>query len=434
MNSDVCLHLLERIQQAQSEKEAAFIALNETYNLSPYRQAIQCAPHGDVEAVSGSATLESHAPFIQYLKKLCRHLIEKKQEKAVIGRDDLPKALWPEWGEWMAERLLWVPIYERRTFLGACLFIRDLDWSEQETAFLQLISQTLFHRLALFQQKKGTFQFSSHFLKKKKKLLSIGVLMFLVGFIPVPLSVLCPAEVVPYKPQMVRAALDGIIKTIHVQPNQQVSKGTLLLELDDEGLQNKVKIAKQALQTAETELEQIIQQSFFDPRVKAQQTSIKGRIAEHKTEIHHLEDVLNRTKVFATQNGVAVLGDPSLLIGRPVSIGEKVMSIADENKVEIQAYMSVGEAIDLKPGNDVSLFLNIDPTQNIAGKVRYAAYKAYPQADGTMAYGVRASLNKKQEIPRLGLKGTARIQSGRVSLFYWIFRRPLGVIRQTIGL
>ena len=41
---------------------------------------------------------------------------------------------------------------------------------------------------------------------------------------------------------------------------------------------------------------------------------------------------------------------------------------------------------------------------------------------------------KANPLPRLGLRGTARIQGESVSIAYWLARRPLSVIRQFIGL
>ena len=66
-------------------------------------------------------------------------------------------------------------------------------------------------------------------------------------------------------------------------------------------------------------------------------------------------------------------------------------------------------------------------------KVRYAAYRALERPDGTLAYRVRANLTSVDDKPRLGLKGTARIETGRVTLFYWLMRRPIATIRQYFG-
>jgi hypothetical protein len=65
--------------------------------------------------------------------------------------------------------------------------------------------------------------------------------------------------------------------------------------------------------------------------------------------------------------------------------------------------------------------------------VRTVAYEAISRPDGTLAHRVRAILAETDHRPRLGVKGTARIDGERVPLIWWLFRRPLTVVRQTLG-
>jgi len=39
-----------------------------------------------------------------------------------------------------------------------------------------------------------------------------------------------------------------------------------------------------------------------------------------------------------------------------------------------------------------------------------------------------------QDRPRLGLKGTVRLDGHRVPLIYWLLRRPLAVVRTFVGI
>lgn len=48
--------------------------------------------------------------------------------------------------------------------------------------------------------------------------------MALVLCLPVRLTVLAPGELVPARPAVIRAPLEGVIDTFHVQPNQAVKK------------------------------------------------------------------------------------------------------------------------------------------------------------------------------------------------------------------
>jgi hypothetical protein len=61
------VQLLKRARQAETEQELAFIIVNETHNLVPYRQAAlwrrDREGRGKVMAISGGAVVERNAPF-----------------------------------------------------------------------------------------------------------------------------------------------------------------------------------------------------------------------------------------------------------------------------------------------------------------------------------------------------------------------------------
>jgi hypothetical protein len=66
--------------------------------------------------------------------------------------------------------------------------------------------------------------------------------------------------------------------------------------------------------------------------------------------------------------------------------------------------------------------------------MHYVTYEAIPQPDGNLGHRVRAGLSKVENNPRLGSKGTVRLDGHRVPLIYWLARRPLAVIRSFVGL
>ena len=125
--------------------------------------------------------------------------------------------------------------------------------------------------------------------------------------------------------------------------------------------------------------------------------------------------------------------DPSEWIGRPVATGERIMRIATPRDVEVEAWLPVGDAIPLEPGAPVNLYLSASPLTPVEANVRYMSYDAFQRPDGNYAYRVRATLAGQTQ-HRVGLKGTAKLSGRWVPLCYWVFRRPLALIRQTLGL
>ena len=47
---------------------------------------------------------------------------------------------------------------------------------------------------------------------------------------------------------------------------------------------------------------------------------------------------------------------------------------------------------------------------------------------------LKATLDDSSRMPRIGLRGTAKIYGEKVTLFYYLARRPLAAARQFLGL
>ena len=110
------------------------------------------------------------------------------------------------------------------------------------------------------------------------------------------------------------------------------------------------------------------------------------------------------------------------------------MMVAAERETEIEAWLPVGDIIPLDPGAPVTVYLNIDPLNSVPATLRRVSYVPETRPDDTLAYRVRASIAVGHEKPIVGLQGTAKIAGERVVLAYYLFRRPLAIIRQFLGI
>ncbi|WP_211090226.1 HlyD family efflux transporter periplasmic adaptor subunit [Pseudothauera nasutitermitis] len=251
--------------------------------------------------------------------------------------------------------------------------------------------------------------------------------------LPVRLTVLAPAELVPADPAIIRAPLDGVIGQFHVSPNDMVEAGQLLFSFDEAAIASRLEVARLALATAETEYRQLAQMALTDPRAKGQLAVLVGRIGEKRAEAEFLAGQFERARVLAPQDGAAIFDDPSEWIGRPVQTGERVMRIARPEEAEIEAWIPIGDAIPLAADAPVDLYLAASPFAAVSGRLRYLNHDATPRPDGHYAYRARARLDAAAA-QRIGLKGTARLHGSRVPLAYWVLRRPLATIRQFLAL
>jgi hypothetical protein len=430
------LHLSERARQAATASELAFVMVNETFGLVRYRQAVLWAG-GRVEAVSGVPRVEADAPFVQWLARVLRPLAHEPAPLAFGAErcaDDADGA--GDWAEWLPAHALWLPLPPRpdQAPTAGLLLAREDAWSDGEIALLAYLAGTYAHAWAALHRPRQLDLLRARLtaLPRRRRVQAAAVAALLL-LAPVRLTVLAPGEVVPVDPALVRAPVDGVVEHIHVEPNQAVVEGQALFDLDDSQVASRLEVARKELSTAQAEYNQDVQQAVWDVRAKAQLAIVSGRIDESKAEVDYLVGLLGRIHVKAPRAGVAVFDDPSAWLGRPVAVGEKVMEIAGERDTEIEAWLGVGDAIRLEPGAPATLFLNIDPLAPVRAQLRYAAYEAVQRPDGAMAYRLRAAIAAGAPHPRIGLKGTVRLDGQRVPLVYWLLRKPLSAARQWLG-
>lgn len=434
------LSLQRKSRAAESAPELAFLAVNETLHLAPYRQAVLWFEHNGVLTLSGILQVEANTPYVQWLERVIGGTLARIDMPQAVSAEDLPVEIAAEWSEWLPTNALWLPLaaQDRDDGIsrGGVLLVRDDVWLPDEIA---LLAEWLdawrhaYHALA----KPPTLSLKRWREKAigcwSGRGLFVLVALFCVLPIPVRLSVLAPSELVPANPIVIRAPLDGVVNQFHVQPNQSVKAGDLLLDFDDAALTSRIEVAEQALVTAQAEYRQIANMAFSDNKFKAQLAVLSGKIEEKQSEVSFLRDQRGRSRIVAPQDGVALFDDPSEWTGRPVQTGERILRLAQPSAMEIEVWLPMGDAIPLDEGADVQLYLAASPLIPVAAHVRYVAREASLRPDGSYAYRVRARLD--EESPhRIGLKGTAKLSGEHVPFIYWVVRRPLAVIRQTLGI
>lgn len=451
------VHLGQRARQAQDKAELRFILVNETHALTPYRQAALWLRGQGVVTLSGVVSVESNAPYVQWLEGIFRHLDATGAEQGPrnVHAADLPDAEVAEWGHWLPPEAAWIPLppAENRFPGGGLLLTRDEPWTAAELALagewadiwrhaygyhdantLQMLRQSAAALLTSLEkdQRRATLAAAIRAVRTRPKawatIAAIAALCF-----PVKLTVLAPAEIIPLNPSVIRAPLDGVIDHISVMPNQRVHANDTLFAFDRTAIASKLQIAEKALETARTEYRLRAQQALYDEASKAQLAVLQGQVAEKTVDVEYLTALAGRSTVTAPRDGVVLFDDPTEWAGRPVSTGQRVMMVADDREVEIEAWLAPANAVAFPPDAPVTVYLNADPLHPIEGTLRYVAHEATHRPEGHYAYRVRAKLTGPDERARTGLKGTAKLEAGRVPLFYWVLRRPLADARAWLG-
>lgn len=426
------LDIEERARCAASLKELAFLIANETHLFVPFRQAILVDQAGEIMALSGVATIDSDAPFLQWLRRNILNRAQETEQFLEIVVSDLPEKEAAQWENWLPPFLCVYPITSPNgTRYGALIIARREPIENEAHVILDRLLQCYGHAWSVLSGPKCR----NRFLRKPIFMgLGLVAIFAALGFVQLEMSVLAPAEIVPLDPAVMRAPLEGVVDRIIVRPNQKVSAGDLLFQMDSDEIAGELAVSKKALDTLVIQYRQVSRKAVGDRKSKAQLPIIAGQAEEQEAAIQRLQDLIERTNVRAETNGTVIFDSAMDWLGRPVRIGERVLMIADERQIEIEAWLPISDAIQLAPGAQVKLFLNSDPLNPLRATVRLYSYEAQPRPDGVLAHRIRATLRAQQDVVRIGLRGTARFMGEKVSLAYWIFRKPISEIRQFLGM
>jgi len=436
------LALGKRARAAKTTAELGFVMVNETLQLLSYRQAgfaltggLGLQTSGQIAAVSGTPNPDPNAPYIQWLTQVARSL-NKLDVTApqIVGSADLPELLAADWSTWLPEHGLWLPFVDSTgQHQGGLIFARAEVWTHAEIALASELGQVYQHALQALSPRRHWQLNLRERLKptRTKAWVAAGVLT--ICLFPVRLSVLAPSEVIPLQPFLVRAPLDGVVENFYVRPNQPVTAETPLFSLDTTALQSQHAVAQQAYMTAEEEYRQAAQMAVTDDKSKLEMALRRGALAEKSVELDYTAEQLGRVQVKAERAGVAVFNDVNDWQGKAVILGEKILLLADPNKVELSIDLPASDIIAIEPGDSVKLYPNASPVSSYSAKVTTVAYHAEATSAGVLAYRIKAELVADQNLPRIGTMGTAKISGNRVPFIYYLLRKPLSATRQWLG-
>jgi HlyD family secretion protein len=424
------LQLESRARQAPA-KELPYVLVNETAELIPYRQAVLWRKDvARIETVSGVAKPEQNSPYALWLASVFQHIgrSEKARQPFPFNANDLTPELAKDWNEWLPEHGLWMPLSAPSGVRYVLTLFREEAWNEAEIHLLSYLAEAYGHAFSLTEAASPAISWRDR-LKVRRTQLIVGGLLLLALFFPIRQSVLAEAEVVPRQPNMVRAPLEGVVETFYVLPNEAVKIGQKLFSLDRTELRSRLEVASEKRDIAQTEYLQTTQRAMLDPTVKHELAGLKSKWQQEAAEVDYVRTLLKRCDVNATKAGVTVFDDPNDWLGRPVKQGEKILAVADPKSVELEIRLPMEDLIVLESGDDVLFFSNITPHRPLEAHLNYFSYRASPTPADVMAYRLKATFAEKEELPRLGYHGTAKLYGTRRPFILWLLRKPIQTMR-----
>jgi len=430
------VQLERQARAADSTAALGFVMVNDTRRLLPYRQAMLWdARDGALACLSGLAAVEADAPFNHWLAGQCRGWQQQYPGPALaqLNASSLDSTAQAQWAEYLPSWLVWLPLADRQGhLLGALLLAREQPLDGNEASLMPLLQDAYGHAWASLQPRRAPAL--KRLGRERRWWLGGALAALLVLLLPIRQAALAPAEIIALQPSVLRAPLQGVVERLLVEPNQPVKAGDPLIQLDARELQSRLEASRQALAIADGEFRQAQQQALSDARSKAGLAVLQGRREQAMAEVRYLEQSLERTRILAPHDGVALFDDPAQWQGRPVSLGEQIMQVADPAQTQLEIQLPVNDAIALHSEAEVLLFLNTDPAAPLPAHLKRLGYRATSTAEGTMAYRLKAAFDDADPRIRIGLKGTAKVYGERTTLFTYLLRRPLATLRIWLAL
>ena len=433
------ISLEKKTREAKSKDELNFLVVNETREIIDYTTSFlllkSATDKFHINAISDIASIDRTAPLVTFVESIINHKTKiNLKEIESIDLEQFSKKIKKQKPKNIPQYLLCIPIFSpQRGLQGYLLLARNKNFNDNENELVQHLSRTYGHAYNTFLTNFSIKNFLKKNFTGKKRWITISVIILIFLF-PVRITSTAPVEVVAKNPFLITSPFDGVVKKIIANNNDQTKPGDLLVLLEDIDLSNEFNLAKQSLQVAEKELLRTRQSSFTDNEQKSRLAELVAQVDLKRVELKSAERKLKNSKIYSEKKGVVIVDRKSDWQGKPVAVGEKILTIADPSNIEFLIWLPVKDSIVINQDANTSIFLDINPMSSYKGNIIRSTYEPELSPEEVLSYKLISSFKGNRDTPRIGLRGTAKVYGNRTILFYYLFRKPITFIRQLIGI
>jgi hypothetical protein len=224
------------IKRAENEAGLEYVIANQIKPLISYKLLAiwRSSDHRKerVSALSGVDSFDENHPNYDFFQSFGKFFYENQKKILSINYQELNNELQIMGGEFKGSFFLWAPLTCLPLNAGGLIFLKESPWQEVEINLVKMIVESCAFGLWAWRRNNQQFQFVNRLISQPKKVAIVTLIVLVIGFIPIKMSVISPAEVVAQDANLISSPIDGVISKIHVQPNSEVSEGDLLISLD----------------------------------------------------------------------------------------------------------------------------------------------------------------------------------------------------------
>lgn len=420
---------------AKDEDSLAFVIVNETVQATRYDRAILwdlAGKNPELLAVSGHSKVKTNSDLADQWKMHLKNLKNpEKIQEFTENSFDLPKEVWENLNANNPDSsVLWIPIKVNNK-IGLGLWLERWAGEKWATSDIEILNP-LMEGYGLAYSKFKTNKFFD-FWRDSRVLLALGLFSLLFFSLRIPLRVVAPCEVVPKDIVVITAPLEEIISEVLVKAGQRVKPNDLLFEYDKRVPSQNLKIAEEQLRIARQDLERAQGAANKDERSFADLGVLAGKVKKEKANYELANYKASQLSVTSPVEGIVMIDDPDQWRGKPVHVGEKIMSLTSSDQTKVRFWIPESDNIVLDYEKPISVVLNIDPLTSREAKISFISNAVILYDNKTSSFMGEAEWVNPQKDVKFGLKGTAILYGENVSLFYWIIRKPWSMVRNAFG-
>lgn len=254
------------------------------------------------------------------------------------------------------------------------------------------------------------------------KLIAVSATVLLVAlFVPVNYHLSADASLQTTEKYLVVSPQDAYLGSIAARPGDQVKKGALLAQLNDDDLRlERRKIASQAQQYRQA------YDSALANSNRVEAAIANAQMDQANIQLQLLDQQLARTQLLAPSDGIVVSDDISQTRGAPVKQGDVLFEIAASQHYLVHLFVDERDIAQVQAGQESELKLTGLPTELFAARVKLITPISEVR-EGRNYFRVELELigdAKRMELLRPGMTGTGKVNVGSRALG-WIWFHDL---------
>lgn len=447
MHPAMLLHQLStELLAAEDLKQLYFRILNRSISLCGYKRAVLFridGKHAKFLAVSGKSSVDSYSEVVEKWESLASSL-DDKEDPQLLNSDVFPARQKQNW-EFIRKHTnglsaYWLPIKPWGKIKYALWFERwEQDkWGERDLQLLTLAGVSAKSAFERLEPETFCSRMKNRFFSWHRFLIAAIVFLAVLLSWRIPLRVVAPCEIIPEDPFIVTAPLSGVVSEVLVESGDKVKKGSPLFDYDPRMVNEELKIAQQQVKILETTMMTTELKALNSKKAKAELSILGYRLEQENIRLKMAKYRASMLNVRAESIGSVIVDNPDEWRGRPVEVGQKVLMVVDPENINLRIWLPEADNVNFGNSTEVKVLLNAFPDDSLHACLKYVAQsvsvspEGVPSVMGEGAFDGLANIGEGKL--RIGLKGSAVLYGEKVSVAYWLLRKPWASLRRIMGI